>query len=149
MQEEIEGYKLPDIEEVVIDTNQNKLVDNKSLTPWDMIELTAKQNNIAINKPKDDCRKCFGRGYNGFSEGIPQPCKCIFPKESIAQDKNRIWVNRSVRKYLDDAKIREFSQDKTNKIKDMGLVQIDRNLYKNRKGKKFQWDGNKNFVLAK
>lgn len=145
MQEEIGGYSLPDIEEVVIDTTQNKIVDNKSLTPWEMIDLTAKQNNIALNKPKDDCKKCYGRGYISFHAGIPNPCHCIFPKETLQQEKNRIWLNRGVKRHLEKEHFAEGTQDKKNRMKEMNLIQVDKTRFKNKTGKLFEWDG-KNFL---
>lgn len=76
-----------ELEEKIIyaDKDKGEVLDKddiKKLKPYDVMVAAAKSLGIELNKPKKDCRKCYGRGYTGFSlNGQPVPCSCVFKKE--------------------------------------------------------------------
>lgn len=55
----------------------------KDMDPWTVIVEAARAMGIQINKPKENCKKCHGRGYLGrhVDSGEPIACPCIFPKQ--------------------------------------------------------------------
>lgn len=69
---------------VFLDTESNKIIDKKDLSPWDKITTMAAQLGTKINNPNNSCKKCDGKGYIGIDaeSKTPVPCKCIFPPEN-------------------------------------------------------------------
>lgn len=81
------NYNIND-QEVYVDTNSNKVVEQEQLTPWDIIKVIASKMNIKIkDAPNKSCNKCYGRGYIGFisKNKQPIPCKCIF--QNVVENK--------------------------------------------------------------
>ena len=60
----------------------------KDMDPWTIIVEAARAIGATINKPKENCKKCHGRGYIGrhADSGEPIACSCIFPKEEYDRD---------------------------------------------------------------
>lgn len=48
------------------------------------IQRAAKEIGIVLKEPKENCKKCHGRGWIGFNMATqkPIPCSCIIPKET-------------------------------------------------------------------
>ncbi len=44
-------------------------------------------HTVPINDPKENCKKCWGRGYIGveYKTNRPIACKCIYPKRTEAE----------------------------------------------------------------
>ena len=80
-------YDVPDIADKFVDTKDGSVVDKKDLTPFQMIKAIAKQNNHIIKDPKIGCKKCYGRGYEGFDSKtkMPIPCRCLFRGKSAKE----------------------------------------------------------------
>jgi hypothetical protein len=96
-----QGYNLEDREEF-FDTNKGSVVEQKDLTPWEIIKATAVKLGYTINDPKKGCKHCYGRGYLGIMAGTKQPipCNCIYSiqqKKDSEKQSNPAW-NRSVRR---------------------------------------------------
>jgi hypothetical protein len=83
------AYTAPVQQKTVLDTSSNAIKDLKDLTPYEQMELAAKERNIPILKPKKNCRKCYERGYIGFEADtkMPVPCDCIFPPKTLEQQR--------------------------------------------------------------
>lgn len=79
-----EDYKTIEKKEGFVDTLDGSVVDKKDLKPFDIIRNVAIQTNTIINEPKEDCRRCYGRGYVGIDSFTksPIPCLCIYPTKS-------------------------------------------------------------------
>lgn len=62
--------------------------DLKSMDPWTVIVEAARAMAIQINKPKENCKKCHGRGYIGrhADSGEPIACPCIFSKQAYDRE---------------------------------------------------------------
>lgn len=60
----------------------------KDMDPWTIIVEAARAIGAKINMPKENCKKCHGRGYIGRHAGSGEPiaCPCIFPKEEYDRD---------------------------------------------------------------
>lgn len=143
----IDGYDIPEVESVILDTETNEIVEQKELSPIEIMKTAAEKAKITILDPDPNCGKCFGRGYTGLVAGTTMPvaCKCIFPEEDWEKSKNHFVNNRANRKRMVSLNASIIQQPKKNLIKSMGLRPIGRDLYKNKNGKLFTYDG-KNFV---
>lgn len=89
----------------VLPANENKTVDLKSMDPWVIIVESARAAGITINKPKENCKRCHGRGYIGrhADTGEPIACNCIFPKEALDREMGQIQYrprNRAERRAM-------------------------------------------------
>jgi len=93
-----EKYEAPKEQEIVIDGSVTK--DVKELPPFEQIKLASEKFGIEINDPKENCKTCYGRGFDGWrilnpnwkrekapEEKEPVPCLCIFPKKIRDQQK--------------------------------------------------------------
>lgn len=60
----------------------------KDVDPWILIVESARAMGIKINRPKENCKHCHGRGYIGrhADTGEPIACNCIFPKETYDRE---------------------------------------------------------------
>lgn len=69
--------------------DQNQQPDIRKMDPWEVIKSSAEGMGIKIQKPKPNCKHCYGRGYVGIrhESGEPIPCKCIFPAETVERQK--------------------------------------------------------------
>ena len=87
------------------------------------------------------------RGYTGFYPDTPMPvaCKCVFPKESWDAYKDHIPNTRRNQDRFVKLNQLYMKKPKNNLIKRMNLNQVGKDLYKNKNGKFFTWDG-KTFV---
>ncbi len=145
----IDGYDLPEDMSVVFDTEKEEIVDVAKLSPLEILKLAAQKAKPPINikDPDPDCDVCYGRGYKGHDAIAkhPVPCECLFTKEDLKKSKNHIANNRHNREVLAKLNVAMINQPKKNLVRSMGLNQIDKNLYKNKNGKMFTWDGS-NFV---
>lgn len=76
-------YELPEEESHYIDVEKGEVVKSKDLSPFQIIELTAKEMGIKIKKPRHNCKHCYGRGYVGININTKEPiaCRCIYVKE--------------------------------------------------------------------
>lgn len=88
--------------------NQNA-VDLKTMDPWIIIVESARAAGIMINRPKQNCKHCHGRGYIGRHAGTGEPiaCNCIFPKTNSDKDIGQIQYrpqNRAERRKLERSK---------------------------------------------
>lgn len=77
--------------------------DLKSMDPWSVIVESARAMGIQINKPKENCKKCYGRGYLGrhADSGEPIACPCIFPKQTYDREIGQVQykpMNRAERR---------------------------------------------------
>ncbi len=143
-----EKYELPEDESIVVDVGQGKIVDEKELSHWERLKLAAQKANIPIKEPKEDCRHCYGRGYTGFDKEIPIACKCIFSKEDLEANKGQMFLNRSRIRRIEKIKHLDHKEVFNRKLKEMGLVRVDKDLYKNKNNKFFKWEeSKKNFIL--
>lgn len=135
--DDVSGYQLPAAEDIVLDLANNKVLDNKSLSPIQMIYLTAKQKGIELKEfPINEkgfidsgCRKkgCWGRGYKGWNGLVPVPCECLFneaQKQSDGSTINRKIVRnyhkviRSEQKEIIQKKAKEHGLNPTNEYYD-------------------------------
>lgn len=138
----IDGYALPTPKEVIFDTEKGAVVE-EDLAPLELLKLSAEKAGIKIKDPNPNCKKCYGRGYVGFESGskIPRGCNCLFTKEDLEQQRGNILLNKKTTRVLMDMNIRHIKSRKENQVKSMGLVCVDKNLFKNKKGIFFVWDG--------
>lgn len=62
--------------------------DVRTMDPWVVIKQSADAMGIRIQKPKNNCKRCHGRGWIGrrSDTGEPIPCNCIFPKETYDRE---------------------------------------------------------------
>jgi len=85
--ETLEDYAIPEEHVVYVEPEKGEVRDFKELTPWEQIVESAKRYSVEIQPPKKNCKKCFERGYTGFSvEGvnrIPISCNCIFKTKGV------------------------------------------------------------------
>ena len=75
----------------------------KDMDPWTVIVEAARAMGIKINKPKENCKKCHGRGYLGrhADSGEPIACPCIFPKQTYDREIGQVQykpMNRAERR---------------------------------------------------
>lgn len=58
--------------------------DIRTMDPWHVIKQSAQALGIKLLSPKQNCKKCHGRGYTGIKHdsGEPLVCPCVFPKEA-------------------------------------------------------------------
>lgn len=77
-------YDVPDSADKFVDTKDGTVIDKKDLSPFQMIKAIAKQNNHNIKEPSKGCKKCYGRGFEGFDSEtkMPVPCRCLFRGKS-------------------------------------------------------------------
>lgn len=72
----------------VLPQDTEKKPDYRGLDPWMIIVESARAMGIKLNRPKENCKHCHGRGYIGrhADSGEPIACKCIFEKEVTDRD---------------------------------------------------------------
>ena len=111
------NYELPTEKQAFVDTagGDVKVVDKKDITPFQTIKMLAKEMKTEIKEPLKNCKKCYGRGYEGFDfkTRAPIPCRCIFRGKSENEkevnneyDNKRIngpVINRTQRRKLEKA----------------------------------------------
>lgn len=87
----------------------------KKLTVFEKMREIAKRADIILKDPKSNCKKCLGKGYQGFhydpknpdipqDKKVPIPCSCVIPKEVYRsaplrknykeRRKERLWMER-------------------------------------------------------
>jgi len=88
-------YEAPDNADKFVNTQDGTVVDKKDLTPFQMIKAIAKQNNHPIQNPSPGCKKCYGRGYEGFDSAtkMPIPCRCLFRGKSNDEKANNMMYD--------------------------------------------------------
>lgn len=72
-------------------TNAVDLVEPNARTadPWRIIKESAEAQGIKIRFPKENCRRCHGRGWIGrmHDTGAPIACSCIIVKEKYESER--------------------------------------------------------------
>lgn len=103
-----ENYDNINLDEFVVDTKTHEVFDEEEAklvsegvsaesvdkkheeSPFEKIKNASVQYGLDIQDPKDNCKRCHGKGYIGMrvdpatnkSSGIPVACPCIYPKVS-------------------------------------------------------------------
>lgn len=87
----------------VLPQDTEKKPDYRGLDPWMIIVESARAMGIKLNRPKENCKHCHGRGYIGrhADSGEPIACNCIFPKETYDREIGNVQyrpMNRAERR---------------------------------------------------
>jgi hypothetical protein len=143
-----EQYALPEKKEVVLDVEGKKIADMESLSPIEMIRLTAKENGIELKefvmkKPHyqfdTGCRRsgCYGRGYKGWDGKIPIPCICLFKSEH--RKDTRTFANRKNNRDVNDFSKKQARIMMLNRAEIYGLKNVHKDEWVSKNGAKFWW----------
>lgn len=141
-----ENYKLPDQKEVVIDIAANKTLDTKDLSPIEMIRLTAQENGITLKpiefkdgKYDTGCRRsgCYGRGYRSFTNGVPNPCVCLFYPSD--RDDGKVQMNRKVNRDMEKMAKRNARNAILSRAETYGLTHFHKDVWMSKNKTKFAW----------
>ena len=117
-------YELQDVESYV-NSEDGKIVVQDELTPFQIIQATAKQMNIDIKKPRSGCKHCYGRGYTGWVADTKQPipCNCIFDAAALKNSENSAMIfNRGNKRH-----IQKFAKQRMKNIDMKQLVEDVKN----------------------
>lgn len=73
-------YDKPTDTNAYIDTTEGRIIKREDMTLWEIIKEIAKENETDIKDPKENCKHCLGRGYDGVDSEtkMPVPCRCLF-----------------------------------------------------------------------
>jgi len=73
-------YDTPDDADAFVETGEGKVIKREDMTPFEIIKSIAKENGTELKDPKESCRYCYGRGYEGLESVTksPVPCRCLF-----------------------------------------------------------------------
>ncbi len=62
-----------------INPETGETVDGNSLSVLDKLKMIGKELGQTLDDPDPSCKKCYGRGYDGFTQnGLPRPCNCMY-----------------------------------------------------------------------
>ncbi len=141
-----ENYNLPEKKEIAIDLANKKTIDIDSLTPLEMIQLTAKEHGIELKqfpikygRFDTNCRRdgCHGRGYKGWDGKIPIPCVCLFKPEN--RNNGKTVINRKVNRDLEKiAKVQaKYAIERQAQV--YGLKHQKKDIWVSKNGTEFRW----------
>lgn len=141
-----ENYTLPEKKEVAIDLKTNRSIDMDSLTPLEMIQLTAKEHGIQLKEFKlkygrfdTNCRRpgCYGRGYKGWNGKIPVPCVCLFNPEN--RNDGKTPINRKVNRDFEKIAQNQVRYALKNRAEIYGLKHSYKDIWVSKNGAEFVW----------
>lgn len=69
----------------VVEKHEGLAGETVELQPFEQVKLASKLFGIDINDPKENCKKCNGRGYTAIDSETRMPigCECIFPADAV------------------------------------------------------------------
>jgi len=111
--------QIPKAESLILDPATNEIKGESELTPWEKMVQSAETYGIKINDPKENCKKCYGRGYIGIDTNtrLPIPCKCIFPPATPEQKMQELmqppqFMNRAMKRRIEKMQLRAKRKSK-------------------------------------
>lgn len=114
------NYDVPTNEDAFVDGSAGNIIKKDDMTPFEIIKAIAKENGVDIQDPSKGCKKCHGRGYEGFETKtkMPFPCRCLYRNRTEIDKMNEnLYDSEKMNKHISRAQRRRMAKFLKNNFK--------------------------------
>jgi hypothetical protein len=116
------NYDLPEDRNEFINDSTGEVIKKEDLNPFEVIKRIAQRTGTVIREPKENCKKCYGKGYTAIRADTKAPveCKCIFPPRTKEQKEEDLQLAQRFLKHPRSVR-RKMQRDMKKKIQKQKL----------------------------